>query len=90
MGISTMVEMVEPKPLVTLRGAILLFLCFLVGLVVLGVGARVAWGARLSDECMRDSPDWRLESSRRITLFPPGVECVYLNRGAVVRRVRYP
>ena len=89
-GTPTIVEVVEPKPLVTLRGALVLLLCFLVGLVVLGSGARVVWGARLSDECMRDSPDWRLESARRITLFPPGVECVYLNRGDVVRRVRYP
>ena len=83
-------EQVEPKPLLTLRGALVLFLLFLGGIVLSGSLARVAWGAQLSDECMRDSPDWRLESERRITLFPPGVQCVYLNRGQVVRRVRYP
>jgi hypothetical protein len=86
-----MVGLVEPKPLVTLRGAVVLFLCLLVGLVVLGSGTRVVWGAMLSDECLTDRPDWRLTSATHITLFPPGVECVYLtDRGEVVGRKRYP
>jgi hypothetical protein len=86
-----MMELVEPKPLVTLRGAVVLFLGLLVGLVVLGSATRVAWGVRTSSECMAGAPSGLLSSEQRITLFPPGVECAYLNRrGEVVGRNRYP
>jgi hypothetical protein len=85
-----MVAVAEPKPLVTLRGAVVLLFCFLAGLVALGSLTRIAWGYRLSEECMRDQPDWRLERASSVTLFPPGVECVYLNRGEVVKRTTYP
>ena len=90
-----MVELVEPKPLVTLRRAVFLFLGLLFVLIVLGFGTRVAWGVRVSSECMARTHSWRLDSTKqreqRITLFPPGVECVYLNRrGEVVGRNRYP
>ena len=83
--------MVAPKPLVTLRGAVVLFLFLVVGLVVLGSGTSVVWGALLSDECMTDRPDRILQSESHITLFPSGVECVYLtDRGEVVGRKHYP
>jgi hypothetical protein len=86
-----MVELVEPKPLVTPRRAVVLFLGLLFALIVFGFGARVVQGDRASRDCSAGAPRGRLSSERTVTLFPPGVECVYLNRrGEVVGRNRYP
>lgn len=85
-------ELAEPKPLVTPRRAVVLFVSLLLGLMAFGSLARVVSGLRASNECMADRPGVRLGwSEQRVTLFPPGVECVYLNRqGEVVGRNRYP
>jgi hypothetical protein len=85
-----MVEVVEPKPLVTLRRALALFLGLVVVLIVLGFGAMAVQSERAAVECMARAPSWRVETTVEIKFFPPGRECVYRNRrGEVVGRSRY-
>ena len=78
------VDMKQPKPLVTLRRATVLFV-FVVVLVVFGP---VFLGApKAQTNChLRDS---RHETRLDFTFIPPGYDCVYFNDGGQeVERVR--
>jgi hypothetical protein len=84
------VETVQPKPLLTLRGALFLFVLTFV-LVVFGWFVLAFGGERGLSECGDRAPQWHNTVERDFTFFPPGFDCVFLNdRGEVVGRVRAP
>jgi hypothetical protein len=83
------VELVEPKPLISPRGLVVLFLGFLLVLFVGWFGLIAVQGEKALTECaMQRHPP--TQTTVVFTFFPPGYDCVYLSdRGQVLGRSRW-
>lgn len=87
-----MVELVEPKPLVTPRRALVLFLGLILASIAVAYGAVFVQGERALTDCSMRGPgrptSYSTESD--FNFFPPRWNCVFRNdQGEVVGRTDY-